>query len=102
MMKTVDVIFVKIYITESSHLLNTLVNYLKKEANIRGISVFRAISGFGDTGVNHTASLIDLSLDLPLTIEFFDSKDKIEPALEHLSSMIKHEHIVYWPAKAND
>lgn len=101
MMKTVDVIFVKIYITESSHMLNTIMNYLKNEAMIRGITVFRAISGIGDTG-NHTASLIDLSLDLPLSIEFFDSKDKIEPALEHLSGMIKHEHIVFWEAKAND
>ena len=100
-MKTMDVIFVKIYITESSHLLNTIMNYLKNEAKIRGISVFRAISGFGDTG-NHTASLVDLSLDLPLAIEFFDSKDKIEPALKHLSSIIKHEHIVFWEAKAND
>jgi PII-like signaling protein len=100
-MKTVDVIFVKIYITESSHMLNTIVNYLKNEAKIRGISVFRAISGFGDTG-NHTASLVDLSLDLPLAIEFFDSKDKIDPALEHLSGIIKHEHIVFWEAKAND
>lgn len=100
-MKTVDVIFVKIYITESSHMLNTIVSYLKNEAKIRGISVFRAISGFGDTG-NHTASLIDLSLDLPLSIEFFDSQDKIEPALEHLSGIIKHEHIIFWKAKANN
>lgn len=100
-MKTVDVIFVKIYITESSYMLNTIVSYLKKEAKIRGISVFRAISGFGDSG-NHTASLVDLSLDLPLSIEFFDSKDKVEPALEYLSGIIKHEHIVFWNAKAND
>jgi len=100
-MKTMDVLFVKIYITESSHLLNTIVTYLKKEAKIRGISVFRAISGFGETG-NHTVSLLDLSLDLPLSIEFFDSKDKIYPALEYLSGIIKHEHIVFWEAKAND
>jgi hypothetical protein len=100
-MKTVNVIFVRIYITESSHMLDTIVNYLKKEAKMRGISVFRAISGFGDTG-NHVASLVDLSLDLPLSIEFFDSKDKIEPALEHLSSIINPEHIVFWEAKAND
>ena len=93
-MKTVEVIFVKIYITESSHMLNTIIKYLKNDAKIRGISVFRAISGFGDTG-NHTASLIDLSLDLPLSIEFFDSKEKIEPALEHLSGIIKYEHIVF-------
>ena len=98
--KTIDVVIVRIYITESSHLLNTIVNYLKTEAKIRGISVFRAISGFGESG-NHTSSLLDLSLDLPLSIEFFDSKDKIQPALEHLSGIIKHEHIIFWDAKAN-
>ena len=100
-MKTIDVVIVRIYITESSHLLNTIVNYLKSEANIRGISVFRAISGFGESG-SHTTSLMDLSLDLPLAIEFFDSKENIAFALEHLTKMIKHEHIVFWDAKAND
>lgn len=99
-MKMIDVIFVRVYITESSHMLKTIVSYLKNEAKIRGISVFRAISGFGESG-NHAASLIDLSLDLPLAVEFFDSKEKIDPALEHLSGIISHEHIVFWPAKAN-
>lgn len=100
-MKTIDIVFVRVYITESSHLLNKIVHYLKNEAKIRGVSVFRAISGFGETG-DHTASLIDLSLDLPLVIEFFDSKNIIEPALDYLHGIIKHEHIVFWNAKAND
>lgn len=100
-MKTVDIIVVRIYITESSHLLNKIISYLKTEVKIRGVSVFRAISGFGETG-NHTASLVDLSLDLPLVIEFFDSQNKIKPALEYLNTIIKHEHIVFWDAKAND
>jgi PII-like signaling protein len=100
-MKTMDIIFVRIYITESSHTLNTLINYLKNETAIRGVSVFRAIQGFGSTG-EHTASLLDLALDLPLVIEFFDSKDKLNPVLEHLSKMIKPEHIVFWEAKANN
>ena len=30
MMKTIDVLFVRIYITESSHLLKKIVQYLKK------------------------------------------------------------------------
>jgi len=100
-MKTMDVIVVRIYVTESSHLLTKIVNYLKQEAVVRGISVFRAISGFGDSG-NHTSSLLDLTLDLPLAIEFFDTKDKVLPALDYLSSIIKHEHIVFWDAKSND
>ncbi|MBA2711149.1 MAG: DUF190 domain-containing protein [Tatlockia sp.] len=100
-LKTVDIVFVRVYIMESSHLLNKIVHYLKNEAKIRGISVFRAISGFGETG-NHETSLMDLSLDLPLAIEFFDCKNQVEPALKYLSGVIKHEHIVFWDAKAND
>src|SRR5437870_3996558 len=100
-MKTIDVLMVRIYITEASHLLNKIVDYLKKDAKIRGISVFRAIDGFGETGY-HTASLIDLSLNLPLTVEFFDDdKNKIEMALNHLNKLVKPEHIVLWEAKAN-
>ena len=100
-MKTVDVVMVRIYITEASHLLKQIINYLKCDVKIRGISVFRAISGFDDTG-NHTASLIDLSLDLPLTVEFFDDdKSKVEAAITHLSGIVKREHIVMWEAKAN-
>lgn len=100
-MKTRDVTIVRIYITESAHLLDKIVNYLKNEAKIRGVSVFRAISGFGETG-EHGAALIDLSLDLPLTIEFFDDKDKVNVALNHLSDVVKKEHIVFWDAKVND
>jgi hypothetical protein len=99
-MKTVDVLVVRIYITESSNLLSKIVKYLQKEVNIRGISVFRAVSGFGESG-SHGAALIDMSLDLPLAIEFFDDKEKVEPALEHLKQILKPEHIVFWPAQAN-
>lgn len=94
------VIFVKVYITESSHLLQEIVNYLRDEAKIRGLSVIRATSGFGDTG-EHQCSLVDLSLDLPLIIEFFDIQKKITPAIEHLSTLIKTGHIVFWDAKVN-
>lgn len=101
-MKTMDIIMVRIYIMEASHLLNQIVDYLKNEAKIRGISVFRAISGFGETG-KATSLLVDLSLNLPLTLEFFDDdKDKIEKAIDHLGTIVKPEHIVFWKAKAND
>jgi uncharacterized protein len=100
-MKTMAVVFVKVYITESSGVLNQIVKYLKEEVDIRGLSVFRATSGFGESG-EHNMSLLDLSLDLPLVVEFFDSKDKVQPALEYLYKNIKHEHIVTWDAKSNN
>lgn len=97
-MKILDVIVVRIYITESSHLLNQIMQYLKVEAKIRGVSVFRAIQGFGETG-EHATSMLDLSLDLPLVVEFFDQKEKIELALQHLTHSVKPEHMIFWHAQ---
>ena len=100
-MKTINVTIVRIYITESSHLLNSIVKHLKQEVEIRGVSVFRAISGFGATG-EHTSTLIDISLDLPLTIEFFDAdQTKIKKALDYLSSVVKPQHVISWNARSN-
>ncbi|MBA3660595.1 MAG: DUF190 domain-containing protein [Gammaproteobacteria bacterium] len=42
---------------------------------VRGISVVRDISGFGESR-NHTSSLVGLSLDLPLIIESLDLSDQ--------------------------
>lgn len=100
-MKIIDVLMVRVYILESSHLLNTIVDYLRKEANIRGVSVFRAVQGFGESGT-HTSSLLDLSLNLPLAIEFFDSEEKIKPVLTHLSGLVKPEHVVFWTAMVHE
>ena len=99
-MKTVDVLIARIYVRESSKLANKIEDYLIKEAKIRGVSVFRAITGMGSSG-KHAAALIDLSLDLPLIVEFFDEKTKIEAALEHLNTWVKAEHILFWEAKVN-
>lgn len=100
-MKRVKVIMVRIYLTESEKLVKTVIDYLTKDAKIRGVTVFRAISGHGETG-SHSSSWIDLSLDLPVTIEFFDQEDKINSVLEYLSTVIKPEHMVFWEAYANE
>ncbi len=63
--------------------------------------MFRAIKGIGETG-EHSSNLLDMSLDLPLAIEFFDEPQKIETALEYLTTIVKPEHIVCWQAQAND
>lgn len=99
-MKRTKVIMVRIYSTESEK-FSSIVSYLTKEAKLRGVTVFRGISGYGASG-SHTSSWIDLSLDLPITIEFFDHEEKINPALEHLSQTIKPEHIVFWESYVNE
>lgn len=93
-----DVTVVRIYITEGEKILKSIISYLKKEAEIRGVSVFRAISGYGKSGEHHS-SLVDLSLDLPLVVEFFDEPDKIALAMETVSTLVKAEHIIFWQAR---
>jgi PII-like signaling protein len=92
---------VRIYLTEGETQLAGLVKRLKKWEKLRGLTVFRGISGYGESGVIHDAKLIDLAMDLPLVLEFFDEPEKIEPVLAHLNDYIKPGHIVTWSAKTN-
>jgi PII-like signaling protein len=100
-MKTVDVTIVRIYTYERAECVPIIMNYLEKEIKIRGLTVFRALSGFGGTGIRNT-SLLDLSFSLPLIIEFFDHPDKVTLALEYLTTVVKCEHLVFFNAKANE
>ena len=100
-MNTTEMIMVRAYLTEGEHQLNTIVKHLTTTIKVRGISVFRAISGSGENGA-HSALLLDLSLDLPLVIEFFDEKNKIDQALEYLNTVIKAEHVVFWTVSTNN
>jgi len=97
---TVDITVARIYLTEASHTLDDIMDYLRDDAKIRGFSVFRAIRGFGETG-EQVSRLIDVSLNLPLIIEFFDDEETVHRIIEHLTQFVKPKHIVFWSAKAN-
>ena len=101
-MKWETVTFVRIYLTEADATLDPLLKRLHDEERVRGVSVFRAVSGFGGSGVMHSTSLVDLSLNLPVTVEFFDSPQKVEAILEHLSDTLEGGHIVRWQAEMNE
>lgn len=90
---------VRVYLTEGDKLLKTLMNYLHNEVKVKGVTVFRAISGFGKSGVMHSNTLLEMSLDLPLAIEFFDSPEKVEPMLEKLTQLVGNGHVVCWNAQ---
>lgn len=101
-MKTRDVTIVRIYITEGEGLLKRLLARLHDEERVRGVTVFRGIAGFGRSGVMHSSQLLDLSLDLPIVIEFFDEPGKTESILSHLKDLVAPGHVVFWPARVND
>ena len=101
-MKHSDVTVVRVYLTESEKLLKSLLAKLQDEEMVRGVTVFRGISGFGRSGVMHSTALLDLSLDLPVVIEFFDAPDRVHRILSHLKALLPPGHVVSWPAQVNE
>lgn len=101
-MNMIEVAMVRIYLSEKSSHLDNLVKRLHDWEKVRGVTVFRGISGFGDSGNVHQASLMALSLDLPIVVEFFDEPAKVEKILEHLNHEIKPRHMVKWLAWVNE
>jgi uncharacterized protein len=101
-MNSRDVTVVRIYITEGEKLMKRLLAKLHDEERVRGVTVFRGIAGFGRSGVMHSSQLLDLSLDLPIVVEFFDEPRKAETILQHLADVVPPGHIVSWPAKVSE
>ena len=101
-MKSIEVTVVRIYLTEAETKLNPLIKRLRDQEKLRGVTIFRGISGFGPSGVLHTASLLDLSLDLPVVVEFFDEPARVDTVLEHLRALVAPGHIVHWRAQMGD
>ncbi len=90
------VTLVRIYLSEADHKLDALMQRLHDEEHVRGVTVFRGITGFGDGGQVHGSSLLDLSLDLPLVVEFYDQPERIETILDGLSDLVKPRHVISW------
>lgn len=97
-----EITMARIYLTEAGELQKTLLAKLHDEEKVRGVTVFRGISGFGRSGKVHSSSLLDLSLDLPLVIEFFDTPEKVKRILTHLRKVLPPGHVVSWNARVNE
>ena len=101
-MKTTEVTVVRIYLSEQEAHLDNLLRRLHDWEKVRGVTVFRGISGFGGSGELHSARLMDLSLNLPVVVEFFDAPDKVAAIVAHLHNVLKPGHIVHWNAFINE
>ncbi|MBE0435510.1 MAG: DUF190 domain-containing protein [Methylomicrobium sp.] len=97
-MKSKPVTVVRIYALEGKANSGEIVDMLRNEQAISGVSVFRAIEGYGEDREMHTTSLLALSMDLPVVVEFYDEPEKAENAIIALRSRFDLPHIVTWPA----
>lgn len=94
-----EVTLVRVYLTEEEAHLQTLLKRLHDWGLVRGVTVFRGIAGFGDSGTIHASSLVDMSLNLPVVIEFFEQADKAAEVIEYLYQEFGPGHIVSWPVQ---
>ncbi|HED40491.1 MAG TPA: DUF190 domain-containing protein [Chromatiales bacterium] len=97
-MKQITVTMVRVYLTEAEGKLDPLIKRLHDWEKVRGVTVFRGISGFGQSGEMHSSNLLSMSLNLPVVVEFFDDPEKVASILEHLEGMVAPGHIVSWNA----
>ena len=100
-MKTKEVTIARIYTLEGHDQLNQALDILHDEEKIFGVTIIRGIAGFGENREVHTSSLLTLSLELPLIIEFYDEPEKVEKAIQVLKSRLDFKHIVSWPAMSH-
>ena len=101
LMSVTEVTMVRIYLTEGQHQHQRLMTLLHDEQKVCGVTTLRGISGFGRSGRMHSSSLLDISLDLPLVLEFFDRPERVAKVLEQLDKLVKPGHLVSWPAYMN-
>ena len=99
MRKTVTI--ARIYCTEAEHKVEKILKILHDEHRVAGVTAFRGIAGFGRSGHMHTASLIDVSLDLPVVIECFDTPERIDAVYRRLQDLIEPGRFVSWSGQAN-
>ncbi|HOP17845.1 MAG TPA: DUF190 domain-containing protein [Gammaproteobacteria bacterium] len=96
-----EITMVRVYCSEKGHQHQKIIDLLHREHRVTGVTAFRGIAGFGRSGHLHEAGLLDVSLDLPVVVEFFDAKEKVAVVLPLINDIVGPGHIVSWPANVN-
>jgi CBS-domain-containing membrane protein/PII-like signaling protein len=83
---------VRIYTGETSQwgrkpLFLALLEFLRAEG-AAGATVMRGVAGFGANSRIHTATILRLSEDLPMIIDWVDAPERVERLLPHICEMV--------------
>ncbi len=69
-------------------LWNALLEFLRREG-AAGATVTRGVAGYGAHSKMHTASILDLSTDLPLICEWIDTEERVQRLLPQFEAMLQ-------------
>ncbi len=93
----------RIYVGESDQwhhqpLYEALLMMAKREG-LAGATVFKGIAGFGAHSKIHTASIVRLSEDLPILVEFVDQPERIEHIRPFVDAMVREGLVTIDPVE---
>jgi PII-like signaling protein len=88
----------RIYVTEGRHIHEKVFQRLHDDHKVMGVTVYRGVTGFGKSGETHASALLDLSFDLPVVVEFFDTAENVKAALGAIGDLIAPGHVLTFPA----
>ena len=69
-------------------LWNALLEFLRREG-AAGATVTRGLAGYGAHSKIHAASIVDLSADLPLVLEWIDTEERVARLLPAIEEMLQ-------------
>lgn len=69
-------------------LANALLELLRREGASGG-TIMRGVAGFGAHSKIHRASIVDISPDLPLVLEWIDSPERVDALLPTIEAMLQ-------------
>jgi PII-like signaling protein len=69
-------------------LWSALLQFLRR-SGAAGATVSRGVAGYGAHSVIHAASLVDLSPDLPLILDWVDSEERVRRLLPELEELLQ-------------
>lgn len=92
----------RIYINEGKHIHEKVFKRLHDDHKVKGVTIIRGISGFGRSGHEHSSHLLDMSFDLPVVVEFFDSEENVRTALGSLTDLVPPGHTILFEAELPD
>lgn len=61
-----------------------------EESHLTGATVYKAVAGIGSNATLHTFDILNLSNEMPLTIEIIDTDEKIALFLEEYKDALKN------------
>ena len=92
-----EAVLLRVYLTESAKwehkpLYEAIVLRARAEG-LSGATVLRGPMSYGRSSHMHTAKILDLSVNLPVVIEIFESEAKLNAFLPILAEMLESGHV---------